>query len=151
MLDVKQFRSLVVDPALKAVDMYSEAASRLLVGTALVESNLTYLKQIKGPALGLFQMEPATYHDHVTWLLASPSRRHIAELLNPLRPEKLIWDLQFAAILCRVHYLRVPAPLPAADDIDGLAQYWKDHYNTRRGKGRPEEFVRRYREFGGGH
>ena len=47
--------------------------------------------------------------------------------------------------MARVHYLRVPQPLPAADDIDGLARYWKAHWNTREGAGTPERFVESYR------
>ena len=43
---------------------HSDSAEELLMLTCAVESQLgTYLKQIKGPARGIFQMEPATERD----------------------------------------------------------------------------------------
>lgn len=64
MVNVQQFRNLVLDPTLKQSGLYFLEASDLLLGTALVESNLEHLKQIGGgPALGFFQMEPETFDD----------------------------------------------------------------------------------------
>ena len=66
MLDPNQFTKHIIRPALEAIDLYSKAAEELLLGTAIQESRLVYLKQIGGgPALGLFQMEPATELDLV--------------------------------------------------------------------------------------
>ena len=45
-----------------------------------------------------------------------------------------------AAGICRLHYFRVKAPLPALYDVDGRAAYWKAHYNTPLGAGTVEEF-----------
>ena len=42
--------------------------------------------------------------------------------------------------MCRVHYYRAPTKLPEAEDLDGLAHYWKKYYNTELGAGKPEEF-----------
>ena len=53
MLDPGQFRRLVVRPALQAIGLCSPAAERLLLGTALTESGLTWLAQKGGgPARG---------------------------------------------------------------------------------------------------
>ena len=57
----------------------------------------------------------------------------------------LATDLAYACAMARIHYLRKPEPLPAHDDIEGLARYWKEHYNTFLGKGTVEEFVHNYR------
>lgn len=57
----KQFRIEIVRPALVTIDLYSDAAENLVMGTAAQESHLDYVKQSgNGPALSLFQMEPAT-------------------------------------------------------------------------------------------
>ena len=46
MLNVEQFRLYVVRPVLNYLELGGAAAEQLLVGTALTESKLTYLKQI---------------------------------------------------------------------------------------------------------
>jgi hypothetical protein len=62
MLNVASIRTQVIYPALNKMGMWSEAAGELVLGTAIVESNHTYLKQHgDGPALGLWQVEPATH------------------------------------------------------------------------------------------
>lgn len=62
-LNLSQFKSLIVRPALAGARLGGEAAVNLLTGTCLVESGLSWLEQIKGPALGIAQMEPATHDD----------------------------------------------------------------------------------------
>ena len=63
MLNLGQFDKVVTDILTKA-KVYSDSAKVLLIGTCDIESNLgTYLYQINGPALGIYQMEPATHDD----------------------------------------------------------------------------------------
>lgn len=145
MLDLVQFRDLIVIPALDALELRSEAAVELLLGTALQESNLRYLKQLGGgPALGVFQMEPATHDDIWENFLQyrEPLARRVMSLTaSPYEPLELVGNLWYAAAMTRVHYLRVPEPLPQAGDVDGMAAYWKEHYNTHLGAGTEEEYV----------
>ena len=149
-LDVRQLLELVIRPTLAAIGLNGTAAQQLVLGTAAVESGLTYIRQLgKGPALGLWQMEPATYNSLWKDLLALPNRaglRHaILELgpyVNHPAPARLISDLALGAAMCRVRYLWDPHPLPAEDDLDGLAATWKRAYNTRLGAGTPEHFKR---------
>ncbi len=64
MLNIKHFREQIIRPVLVRLDMHSEAAENLVLGTAIHESNLTHLVQLGGgPALGFYQMEPATEWD----------------------------------------------------------------------------------------
>ncbi len=122
------------------------------MGTAAQESHLEYVKQLgDGPALGLFQMEPATHQDiWANFLEYRPAI--VASIRNAIgynggvpSAQRMIWDLRYAAIMCRIHYLRVPEALPASDDIWAQAAYWKQHYNTELGAGTIEEFVDNYR------
>lgn len=47
----------IIIPTLKTMNMGGENISELLLGTALVESRLTWRKQMgNGPARGLYQM-----------------------------------------------------------------------------------------------
>lgn len=143
----------VIDPVLQHLGLYSVSASRLVLGTALCESRASYLRQHPtGPALGIYQIEPATFR--WLWWEWLPTKRpglrdRIAEFIGPWRatvpPEiELISNLCFSTALCRVRYLAVPEALPDASDIEGLARYWKRHYNTPAGKGKIEDWVKAY-------
>ena len=149
MLNVLQFRLNVVRPVLEAIGSHSMAAENLVLGTALQESNTHYLRQLaEGPACGLFQMEPATHDDIWDNYLGYRNELsgQVSSFLVPGRErvEQLIWNLAYATAMCRVHYRRVPEPLPDATDIQGLAAYWKQHYNTSQGKGTVQEFAEKF-------
>jgi len=158
----KQLRDLIrtvllgIDPPIK----YSNSAENLLLLTAAQESHAgTYIKQIGGPALGIFQMEPDTHYDiWMNYIQYNPGLRTIANKFSafddPLYHEndfafrrnaqQLVWNLNYAVILARIHYYRVPEPLPEYDDVLGLAEYWKQHYNTPLGRGTVKEAVENY-------
>jgi len=138
MIHVEQLRMNVIRPVLNAMGMYSQAAENLLIGTALHESKCKYLLQIDGPALGLYQMEPATHADlWRSYLLYRPTlagklwlwatRRETTGAPHPDNND-LIGNLFYATAAARAQYYRARPPLPDADDIQGLAEYWKDHW-----------------------
>lgn len=152
MIDVVQFKSLVIMPALKKIGLYSEAAAELLLGTALQESRLTYLNQLGGgPAKGVFQMEPATHDDIWKNYLAyrRPLAIDVACLAHQRNSDALVTDMLYAAAMCRVHYLRVPAPLPAQGDYEAQAAYWKEYYNTFEGAGTEDEYLENWETYSG--
>ena len=149
MIDLGQFREYVIDPVLEEMSMYSVAASELLLGTAIQESRLTYLVQLGGgPALGVFQMEPATFRDIWTNYLAyrpsiSKSVQSIAGVTaaEHATAKQMVWHLAFAAAMCRVHYRRVAEAMPPAGDRPAQAAYWKEYYNTPLGAGTEAEYL----------
>ena len=145
-----QFLTLSITPALQKIDLWSVAAEELLLGTALVESDLRYRRQLgAGPARGLFQMEPATHDDIWNNFL-----RYRANLANKIRalmtsPEankllELETNDQYACAMARAHYLRVPAPLPPAGNVDAMAGCWKQYYNTPLGAGTVSKYIQRW-------
>ncbi len=147
MLDPHQFHGLVIRPAVRCLGLGSPAAERLLLGTALTESGLRHLRQVRGPARGLYQVEPATLRDlYANWL---PRHPKLAEGLGLLtapqgaHEDQLIWNLAYATAIARLIYYRRPEPLPRADDLPALAEYWKAHFNTAAGKGAPADFIAR--------
>ena len=131
--------------------MSLDGAVELLLMTAAVESNFgTYIRQITGPALGIFQCEPAT-HDDLVWRFL-PSRPDYLKLFL-----KFCWNktefptaitmkhnLQYAVLIARLKYLTVPAAMPTAKDTLGLAMYWKKYYNTHLGAGTIEGAIKKY-------
>lgn len=148
--DARQLREYVVRPVLVRLNLWSLAAENLVVGTAVHESRLDYLKQLgRGPALGICQMEPAT-HDDIwqNYLAYHPGlASRVEQLIAPWpvpRSSQLVSNLAYAVGMCRVHYRRVPTALPKADDTVGLGAYWKTHYNTHLGAGTIEQFVEAY-------
>lgn len=148
MIDREQFIDLIIEPTLEELGMYSVAAAELVLGTALQESRLTYIKQLgTGPALGVCQMEPRTHDDIWNNFLAfrEKMRQVVSEIGGPDAKE-MIWNLKYSVAMCRVHYRRVRFPLPQAGDLKGQAQYWKDHYNTDLGRGTTEEYISNWRK-----
>lgn len=157
MINAKQLRELIVRPALKGIGLWTQEAEDLVMGTAAQESRLHYLDQIDkagkpGPAYGLWQMERITHDDIWRAYLNKNVRTDMrARLLSvacmadkSLIPpvEALAYNLRYGALMCRVHYLRKPGAIPST--LQGQAAYWKKHYNTRLGKGKPEEYVKNY-------
>lgn len=142
--DSNQFRELIRRVLSEyGPGLCSEAAINLLLGTAAQESHFgTYLWQLGGgPAVGVFQMEPATFD----WL-----RDHFKGKYPDIggrQAEDLEWDLRLAILLARLRYRVVPAPLPDADVVSALAGYYKQYYNTIHGKATIEEFERNYGKF----
>ena len=100
-----QIRSLVIRPALEKLNLWSLSAEELVLGTAIVESGLTYLRQHNdGPALGLWQVEPSTQNDlYVNFLNFRPE---LSFKLTELRSsglsldENLATNLMYGAAVC---------------------------------------------------
>lgn len=158
MIHPVHLRQLIIDPTLKYLDMYSEAASNLIIGTAATESHLGhFLMQVDvhnnpvGPALGIYQMEPATHDDiHKTYLNSRLSLRNLIFTFVPadmVVASEMVHNLQYATAMARLKYWRDPEPLPQAGDIEGLAYIWKNIYNSKLGKGTVEEFILNYERF----
>jgi hypothetical protein len=154
----KQFRGLITD-VLKGFaglcgkpSLYSEDAVELLMLTAAQESHLgKYIHQIRGPALGVFQMEPATQRDIFDNYLSY--HQDILDVYNTFIAAGIPWDVQMKGnlplqiIATRLFYYRLPSALPSKDDVDAMAAYWKKYYNTYLGKGTVEEAVHNYKRF----
>ena len=162
MIDPKQLIQYVIKPALDVIRLDSLAAQQLLLGTCAVESACgKYIHQLgRGPACGIFQMEPATHTDIYQNFLKYRRRDELAGRLQVLagpsyrrddglypNAQKMVTDLLYAAAMARIFYLRVPAPLPEAGDISGMAKYWKRYYNTHLGAGTPLKYERAWSKY----
>lgn len=153
-IEPNQLRYLIIVPALQAIGLHSLAAEQLVLGTCCQESlGGSYIKQLgKGPALGIYQMEPITHDDlHANFL---KFKRDLSVKVNNLcvgiaNASELVWNLNYATAMCRIHYFRVKAPLPAANDFKAQARYWKKYYNTPKGKGTTEEYLINWERYSG--
>jgi hypothetical protein len=156
MMNYNQLKTLIVQPAIADLRLYSDDAVELLMFTCANESlGGTFLKQIDGPALGIFQMEPKTYNDIWQNYIAYNSGVHLQLLHNfgaATMPdeERLIYDLRFAAAMARLHYARVKPPLPKQDDPHSIWNYYKTYYNTDAGKANESSALMSYQLFKNG-
>lgn len=155
-MHLSDIREFVVLPALARIGLIGENRAQLVLGTGNVESRYNYLDQTTpgpGPAYGFWQMEKATHDDiWVNWINYQPTA--LRDVLFTLAGVKyapppvtvMHWNLQYAAAMCALHYRRVPAKLPEADDVPAMAGYWKQWYNTPHGKGTIEKALPFFRE-----
>lgn len=153
MFNAEQLATLIIKPALLDLLMYSENAIELLLFTCAVESlGGTYLHQLKGPALGIYQMEPATYNDlWQNFIFYRPNIKlqliHSFDASRIPPEDRLIYDLRFATAMARIHYARVTEPLPLANDTFAIYDYYKKYYNTAAGKANYLDSIDKYLKF----
>ena len=136
MINPKQFYDNVVVPSFE--DMYlfhpildSDTARKLVFATFLHESKGgTYIKQVHGPALGVYQIEPATFD----FVWKSAAKMLIPNWPGPIARDvllrKLVTDLDFQTKICRLRYFHAPMALPANASLEFLANYWGKYYQT---------------------
>jgi hypothetical protein len=157
MLNINQFRELIVQSSLNDLLLYSIEAVELLVFTCAVESlGGTYIKQVNGPALGIYQMEPITYND-IWHNFIIPDTKLSLRLFNSFdvnrmpSEARLIYDLRYATAMTRIFYLRIQEPLPSASDVNAIWEYYKKYYNTSNGAAQKDDAIQKYRDFVLGH
>lgn len=155
-MNAKQLRELIIRPTLEYLDPvipYSEIAVELLMMTAAHESDLgEYVAQIGGPALGIYQMEPATENDIYRNFLnfRKVTLNTVSDLMNDVAMgEDLVHNLAYATAMARVQYFRDPQALPSGSlsdesTIRELSHYAKRVYNTEAGKASPEDYFNDY-------
>jgi len=132
----------------------SKNANFLSLCTAAIESDCGYyIKQVGGPALGIWQMEPDTHSD--IWAecdaLYDDLGQEIASLsVNGVDKEKghtfdgcsdLIVSPMYACAMARLKYSMDPKPLPDHNDIKAVYEYYKRIYNTPLGASTYEKFL----------
>jgi hypothetical protein len=155
-LDPAQFVRHVLRPTLTRLQLGLPAAETLILGTGLVESELRYVDQIDkankpGPAFGLFQCEGLTHSSYwQDYLRYQPDLK-----LQCIRlatwfsgdfpdPREMSFNLAYSVAMCRVHYRRLKASLPPANDAMALALFHKQHYNTVRGATKVDESLKHF-------
>lgn len=141
----------VIVPVVAQLRLAQHGMEPLLLGTALVESDLRFTRQEPaGPARGLYQMEPAT-HDAVLaklkWFSEDDYRSVVGFLPPGVEPsaEALSTNAPYATALAAVLYEaahRYRKALPERCDVVGQAAYWKRFWNTPKGKGTPARYLK---------
>ena len=149
--DIGQLTALVIVPTLKYLNPeipFSNSAVKLLQMTLAHESNCgQYIAQLGGPALGIYQMEPATemdiernflaYREDLQYKVDQTGHcvNKISSLLNPV----------YATAMARVHYYRDKKALP--DDLIELSNYAKRVWNTEEGKATARDYYAAFEKY----
>ena len=148
----QEIRDLIIVPTLAdfgkgGFSFNKSACIDLVYGTALAETGLRDLEQERGPALGFWQMEPAT-HDDIweNYLKYDSALRttliNVCALRDPYNYEPpnhpLIFNLRYGCAMCMIHYHRYLKTIPT--DLKGQAEAWLKTYN-RGGKGSIEHYL----------
>ena len=126
--------------------LYSEDAVDLVYKTGNAETGYKHLKQMGGgPAIGFWQVEPATLIDIIDNYVKF--RPELGIRISTLGFDKrdmevrVMSNIALQAVFCRLKYRRDKHPLPKANDTKAQAKYWKRVYNTELGKGTIEHFM----------
>ena len=126
--------------------MDSPEARELIFRTGMAESGYRALEQRGGgPAVGYFQVEPATIDDTIAnyvtyrqgiqtklWSLGFDDKDSVLRVMGSI-------PLQVA--FCRLKYRRDRYALPPSGNLEAQGKYWKRVYNTHKGKGTVEHFM----------
>jgi hypothetical protein len=148
-------RDQVIIPACRALGdrCLSPAAVNLLLGTCAQESGFGEFGLVQRPsgiALGLFQVEPATYYD--VWNRAPADMKATAREIIPASeagkaqpdPRLMVTNLMFAAVVARMKSWLARPALPAADDQTGLWNYYKVWWNSTKGAATRDQWDRNW-------
>ncbi len=132
----------------------SNDAVNLMFWTGYVESRYEYIRQLgQGPAMSFWQIEPDTAVDNIKSYLKyrKPLKKKCADIT--LTDPKL-WDsedtsvwswilehnMAAGVIHSRLKYWRSPKPMPG--NIQDAAKIWKSVYNSSKGAGSVDKFIR---------
>ena len=151
LLNEPQMKDLI-QRVMEGMDLYSPEALELVYKTGKVESGYQYIRQIKGPARGLFQCESwvavdicknyLSYRKKLMQKVANATKVKLSYFIDAKEEDwDFILETNIAAqiAMCRLHYRRIPKPLPSSPE--GQANYWKKYYNSMAGRGTVEDFL----------
>ena len=126
--------------------MDSPEARELIFRTGMAESGYRAIEQHGGgPAVGYFQVEPATINDTITNYVTY--RQEIQTKLWSLGFEgkdsalRVMGSIPLQVAFCRLKYRRDKYALPSCGDLEAQGEYWKRVYNTYKGKGTVKHFM----------
>tara|TARA_R100000458_G_scaffold58777_1_gene67554 strand:- start:1252 stop:1740 length:489 start_codon:yes stop_codon:yes gene_type:complete len=154
MIDSLQMKYIIKSTLEEMGQKYaSHDAMMMVYRTGIVESKYKYLMQKGGKniARGFFQCEPWVavslcndYLQYRTKLLEKCAKVCNLNKDYFINPEEDVWqdilttNIKASIVCCRLHYWRVPKPMPKT--LDGQAKLWKTHYNTHKGAGTIKHF-----------
>lgn len=148
-MNPEQLLELIITPTHKCMggNYQSDSADLLSLCTAAIESDCGYyIKQVNGPALGIWQMEPLTHIDIIQNCDAVNKSKDLMDFLyNSMNTvtrhsvDSLTTSPMYACAMARLKYSMDSNPLPKVtgnrkEDEANFYDYYKRVYNTELGK-----------------
>lgn len=122
----------------------------LLMETSAVESSRGYIvRQVGGPARGIFQMEPTTERCMRSWLKDNFPRVHDEVMAFYDKKKSPEWNLThnvpYNVAMSTAYYWRRMGDSLAGNitTLEDRAKVWKTHYNTYLGKGSIAGYIKK--------
>ena len=151
-MNAQQLHDHIIKPTLEYMEgnYNSKNARFLMLCTAAIESDCGYyIKQVGGPALGIWQMEPDTHGDinfNCDALIDEDSVMLDKQesLYMPYNVETntagVMVNPMYACFMARLKYSMDIEPLPGYDNFRSVYDYYKRVYNTPAGASTYEKF-----------
>lgn len=151
-MNAQQLLDYIIKPTLEYMggNYNSKNAQMLLLATAAIESKCGhYIKQINGPALGIWQMEPETHgdinmncdalHDDFGGMRKKQDDLYMDyNLIEGV--SGVLNNPMYACLMARLKYSMDKEPLPPHNEIFEIYRYYKRIYNTPLGASTFEKF-----------
>ena len=137
----------IIKWTLEYLDMYSDDAADLIFKTGMAESGYRALEGYgANPAIGFWQVEPATMYDTIdNYINYRPELKTKIYALGYDDKDaeiRLMSNLSLQVAFCRLKYRRDRYQLPKEGSIEAQAKYWKRVYNSEKGRGTVEHFIK---------
>lgn len=154
-INSKDLLELVCVPACRKLNMLSLNALGLMMGTGAIESALggaliqrtSQGNVVAGGGLGWPQMQESA-HDDCWKNVINPNDSLMKAFTTINRAwahaRVLVYDLQYAAMMCRVQYSRFSEALPLFTDAEAVYNYYKKYWNTGSGASTLEKWMAVY-------
>lgn len=135
-MDEHDLLRLVIFPSLEKIGFDEDYhGGYMVLNTGIAE---TYLELEE---TGLFGMTKEMHNDiHQNFLNIK-----MPFYLESRPYEDMIYDMRYAAQMCRIQYLRFTDPLPDLSNLNKQSEYWLKYYNPN---GDRHKFVNSVRYFG---
>lgn len=151
-INIEDFRHCIVHPTLIKLGIHQPAAERLLLGTAIVESDLgSILRGSAHRTSGIYQLHGVT-HRHI-WDDYLSQRPELASTIRGIASQRdflqyphaeLMTNMSYATAITWLAYQRHQSfTLSAHADIAELAECWKRFYHPRKDLG-ISDFINAY-------
>ena len=132
----------IIEWTLNRMDMYSDDAAAMIYRTGMAETGYKHLKQMGGgPAIGFFQIEPATIDNYVAYRPQIKTDLYALGFDEKDGEMRVMSNIALQVAFCRLCYRRDKNAIPSLENMKAQAKYWKKVYNTKLGKGTVEHFM----------
>ncbi len=118
-------------------------AYNLILETASAESSLGFTRDsttFAGMGVCQFDLLPFNHHKRKAMKFRDKILSKLGVDIELIEWTDLRYNSFLSLLFCRLYYLSVPKSLPSTEE--GRAKYWKKYYNTFKGKGTVEHYLR---------